>query len=91
MFPFAVAGLLTSSTFLLRLPLYIFPFLIIFNLFLVLVPGVGDKNAIFFIFTINSTYISFFIAVACLYIARIYHNNVRRPLFIIDWKNSILK
>ncbi len=91
MFPFAVAGLLTSSTFLLRLPLYIFPFLIIFNLFLILAPWISDKNAIFIILTIGSVYISFFIAVACLYIARIYHNNVRRPLFIIDWKNSILK
>ena len=91
MFPFAVAGLLTSSTFLLRLPLYIFPFLIIFNLLLILAPWISDKNAIFIILTIGSVYISFFIAVACLYIARIYHNNVRRPLFIIDWKNSILK
>ena len=91
MFPFAVAGLLTSSTFLLRLPLYIFPFLTIFNLFPILAPWISVKSAIFIILTINSVYISFFIAVACLYIARIYHNNVRRPLFIIDWKNSILK
>ena len=91
MFPFAIAGLLTSSTLLLRLPLYLFPLLIIFNLFLILGPWISDKNAIFIILTIGSIYISFFIAVACLYIARIYHNNVRRPLFIIDWKNSILK
>ena len=32
MFPFALAGLLSSSTFLLRLPIYIFPFLIYSNL-----------------------------------------------------------
>jgi len=91
MFPFAVAGLLTSSTFLLRFPLYIFPILVIINSLLILMPWISDKNAIFIILTINSTYISFFIAIACLYIARIYHNNVRRPLYIIDWRNSIIK
>ena len=73
MFPFAVAGLLTSSTFLLRLPLYIFPFLTIFNLFPILAPWISVKSAIFIILTINSVYISFFIAVACLYIAHISH------------------
>ena len=91
MFPFAIAGILTSSTFLLRLPLYLFPLLIILNMILIFVPWISDKNAIFIILTLSSVYISFFIAIACLYIARIYHNNVRRPLYIIDWKNSYLE
>ena len=91
MFPFAIAGILTSSTFLLRFSLYLFPFLILLNITLILYPWISYTNAILIILAINSTYISFFIAIACLYISRIYHNNVRRPLYIVDWKNSIIK
>tara|TARA_B100000519_G_C14259930_1_gene447148 strand:+ start:5438 stop:6382 length:945 start_codon:yes stop_codon:yes gene_type:complete len=89
MFPFALAGLMTSSTFFLRLPIYMLPLIITLYTLLIFIPGITFSNIAYIIFVSSSIYIMTFLAVACLYIARIYHNNVRRPLYIIDWKNSV--
>ncbi len=35
-------------------------------------------------------YVSFFLAMLCIYLARTYKDVVQRPLTVVDWKNSTL-
>ena len=90
MFPFAIAGILTASTYLLRLPFYMLPFIVFVNILSVL-KFHSYKYIALFLLSFNSICIVFICAVACLYIARIYSNNIKRPLFVVNWKHSTLK
>lgn len=88
---FAIAGILSISTFPLRIAGYMMPILVLFNLLV----GAGALiSGFYFLIVIliwmNSLYISYLGAFLGLYIARIYKNGVSRAVFIIDWSQSWL-
>jgi glycosyltransferase involved in cell wall biosynthesis len=88
---FAVAGILTASTFLLRAAAYAFPALVLFNAgawFRDLPHGgrAGFQLAV----SVDLLYIAGLLTVLGLYIARIYKDGMRRPNFIVNKKSSLL-
>lgn len=88
---FAVGGILSSSTFLLRLAAYLCPVLLLGNLALLLLDlWRGFDWAFRVLVAANLSYLSFFAAVLCLYTARVYKNGVDRPVFVVDWNRSLL-
>lgn len=88
---FAIGGILSSSTFLLRLSAFIGIMLLPMNvLFLVFQLYNFINKAFELIVTIDFMYVIFFLAVLSIYIARIYKNGVQRPVFIVDKKYTIL-
>jgi polyisoprenyl-phosphate glycosyltransferase len=89
---FAIAGILSSSTLFLRLPIYILPFW----LAVVTALCVGriyidsrwlDAGIVFLICAYFGSAISFI----AIYVGRTYKNSLGRPNFVIDRKNSILQ
>ena len=88
---FAIAGILTASTFPLRLTAYLAAPLFLLNLFAIafcfLSPG---SLPLEFIFLLNSLFLISSVTFLSTYMARIYKNGIQRPVFIIDWKNTIL-
>jgi polyisoprenyl-phosphate glycosyltransferase len=88
---FAVGGILSSSTFLLRLAIYLGAPLFVLNLLTaVITPFFPIPQWEKFIGFINSSFSILFITVICTYLARIYKNGVQRPLYIVDWENTKL-
>lgn len=88
---FAIAGMLSISTFPLRLTGYSMPILFIFNLLIATVALISASPFLLItLIWINSLYISVLGAFLGLYIARIYKNGVSRSVFIIDWNQSWL-
>jgi dolichol-phosphate mannosyltransferase len=79
---FAVAGILTTSTFPLRLPLYLFPVLAAGNFALLL------ANKFRALVVLDFLYIAFFLAMISLYLARTYKDVDGRPLAVVDWSRS---
>jgi glycosyltransferase involved in cell wall biosynthesis len=84
MFAFAVAGLLTATTFPLRLVAYSYLFLapISLGLFFLGYPLLGLQLAIL--------HLGFAGSIISIYLSRVYHNGITRPPFIINRPNSIL-
>ena len=70
---FAVAGIVTSSTFPLRLSVYCFPALAIVNLVLLY----GDRFQ--GLVAVDLLYLAFFLSMACIYLARTYTDVIQRP------------
>ncbi len=88
---FAVAGILTASTFLLRIPLYAFPLLVLGNVCLIAWDIVRSSSAGFRLCVVfDLIYIIALLVVLGLYLARIYKNGMRRPNFIVNRKASLL-
>lgn len=88
---FAIGGILSSSTFLLRLSAMAGLLLLPINiLFIYFVLGETMRHAFETITIIDLIYIIFFIAILSIYTARIYKNGVQRPVFIIDRKHTYL-
>lgn len=86
---FAIAGLLTSSTFLMRLAAYMFPFFAVLNLLLLAADFyLKSSNSFKILVAIDFIYITFFMTTYGIYLARIYKNVIGRPIFIIDPKYS---
>jgi polyisoprenyl-phosphate glycosyltransferase len=88
---FAVAGILASSTLLLRLPIYILPFWI--TLLTALCIGYGQTRSSWYVASallLTATYLGTTAAVTALYVARTYKNGLTRPNAIIDRARSIL-
>lgn len=89
---FAIGGILSSSTFLLRLAAFIGIFLLPANLVLLIFTLTERFSKAFEILvTVDLMYLVFFMAVLSIYNARIYKDGVQRPVFIVDWKYSILE
>ncbi len=91
MVSFGWAGLLTSSTFLMRLAVYIFPVFIFLNAIL-LFSSIFLNSADSFkaLVAMDFTYVCFLLTSQGVYIARIYKNGIGRPIFIIDHKLSYI-
>lgn len=89
---FAVGGILSSSTYLLRMSAFIAAILLPVNVFLLIaeLANIWDK-ALEVLVGMDMIYLVFFMAVLNIYAARIYKNGVQRPSYIVDWKNSIYK
>lgn len=86
MYIFGFAGILTTSTFPMRLSAYGLPFLLIFDLLAVIFGFISTQSLILLnliLLIIVTTFVN-------LYIARIYKNAIGRPIFVIDFKNSKL-
>jgi polyisoprenyl-phosphate glycosyltransferase len=88
MFAFAIGGLLTSSTFALRLAGYLFPFLALANL-VMLPDAVGAAARSFrLLMIVDAVFIAFVATICAIYIARIHKNVMGRPLFVVDRRQS---
>jgi dolichol-phosphate mannosyltransferase len=88
---FAVGGILSSSTFLLRLSAYLLPLCLVLNLvLLVLDVWLGYEKAFRILVAGDLTYLVFFTSALCVYLARVYKNGVDRPVFVVDWQQSVL-
>jgi dolichol-phosphate mannosyltransferase len=88
---FAVAGILSSSTFLLRLAAYLAPGLLLLNLVLLgLDLWDGYDKAFRLLVAGDLMFLVFFTTAVCVYLARVYKNGVDRPVFIVDWSKSAL-
>jgi polyisoprenyl-phosphate glycosyltransferase len=88
---FAIAGLLSASTLLLRLPVYILPFwlvaLCVLGGWSILAQSPWIALTAFIIF---SAYVGATIAFTALYVARSYKNGLQRPNAIIDRRHTTL-
>lgn len=81
MVSFGAAGLLTSSTFLMRLAVYVFPVFVLVNALLLLSdPLVGFQT----LMMLDVVYVTGLLTIHGVYLARIYKNGIGRPNFIVD-------
>jgi dolichol-phosphate mannosyltransferase len=91
LFEFAIAGTLSSSTFPLRLPLYLFPLWMIFSSFFIYFNFKLSDDLFWKYFIIISViYILIILIFLSIYMARIYNNILNRPIAFIDKKNSYM-
>jgi dolichol-phosphate mannosyltransferase len=89
---FAVAGILSSSTLLLRVPIFVLPFWLAA---MIVLPScyVMTENKWFLVacFGLFAAYIGATTSFVALYVARVLKNTLGRPNFTIDSKNSSLQ
>jgi dolichol-phosphate mannosyltransferase len=89
---FAVAGILSSSTLLLRLPAYLFP---LWALAIVMLAsayaGSGDPAVLAGLAVAFALYVGGTAMVVAIYVARLYKNTLGRPNSILDLQNCILQ
>ena len=91
MIKFAVAGILTASTFPLRLIFYLAIPLLVVNFAAILYYFITPEIVpIHFMYTLNTMFLITAVTFLSTYMARVYKNGIRRPIFIIDWENTIL-
>ena len=89
MIKFAAGGILSSSTFPLRIVAFLFvPFVAITTALLVLDLMRDSVPAFHLIVTLDLSYLMFAVASIAIYMARTYKNSVSRPIFIVDWEKS---
>jgi glycosyltransferase involved in cell wall biosynthesis len=88
---FGVAGTLSSSTFPLRLSLYLFPIWVILSSILIYL-NLKLSNELFwkFFIIISLFYITIILIFLSVYGARSYNNTLNRPLGFVDKKNSYM-
>lgn len=89
---FAIAGILSASTLLLRLPIYLLPFWFL-TLLLLGAGYVATASPWYAIaaFLVFAAYLGATVAFTALYVARTYKNGLRRPNAFIDHSRSILQ
>ncbi|MCU0475315.1 MAG: glycosyltransferase family 2 protein [Anaerolineae bacterium] len=86
---FALGGILSSSTFLLRVAAYALGVILPLNLLLTVL-FLFDlwPKALGVLIALDLTYLVALVGVIGVYVARIYKNGVNRPVYIVDWKRS---
>jgi len=87
---FAVAGTLSSSTFLLRLVLYVAAFLGIAFPSAVLLLGLSMETVATVAVILGFYFLLLTVPIIALYLARTYKNGVARPVFVIDHTQTFL-
>jgi dolichol-phosphate mannosyltransferase len=87
---FAIGGILSSSTVLLRFAAYIGAVVLAMNILLFFMTILDINRAFETLITLNLSYLVFFLATVSIYTARIYKNGVNRPVYIVDWRFSAL-
>lgn len=86
---FAIGGILSSSTFFLRLATYIgFPLSLINILWFILCLFTDIDRFTHFLFLLDFSYCIVMAAFFSAYLARIYKDNIQRPLYIVDEKQT---
>ena len=89
MFMFAVAGILSVSTFPIRMAIYAWPIIAMANGLLLVLDLTGMSASAFRILVaLDLMYGVTLLTTHGAYLARIYKNIIARPVFIIDWKLS---
>ena len=89
MLKFAVAGILSVSTFPLRIAIYAWPLVFIANCALLSIDLAGiSADAFKLLVALDLVYAIALLTTHGAYLARIYKNIISRPIFIIDWKSS---
>lgn len=87
---FAVAGILSSSTFLLRLVLYMAVFLGVAFPVAVLILGLSMDVTAKLAVVLSFYFLLLTVPIIALYLARTYKNGVARPVFVIDHTQTFL-
>ena len=88
---FAVAGMLTASTFPLRLIFYLAVPLLIINFLVLLLYFLAPENTLIqLMYILNTMFLITSVTFLATYMARVYKNGIQRPVFIVDWENTIL-
>jgi glycosyltransferase involved in cell wall biosynthesis len=91
MIKFAVAGILTASTFPLRLTFYLAVPLLLSNLLVLFLYFMNPENApLPLIYILNTMFLISAVTFLSAYMARVYKNGIQRPIFVVDWQNTIL-
>jgi dolichol-phosphate mannosyltransferase len=91
MFAFAMRGILSTSTFLLRFAAYLCPVFLLFTLVMIILDLTGAyQHAFRLLVAVDFMYVILFMAAMCIYVARTYKDGVDRPVFIVDWSQSAL-
>ena len=92
MVKFAIGNILTSSTFPLRLAVYVGSPLFVLN-WLVIIFGVitGETPLPLWLIALNMNFLVLVAVFVAVYLARIYKDGMNKPRFIIDWDNSRLR
>lgn len=91
MFLFGAAGILSISTFPMRIAVYAWPLVALANLALLALDLVGLSSSAFRVLVaLDLLYGITLLTTHGLYLARIYKNNIARPVFIVDWKLSLI-
>jgi dolichol-phosphate mannosyltransferase len=85
---FAVAGILSSTTFPLRAALYVLAVVLPANITWFVARVFGIETDFQTVVVLDLLYLCTFLAFACLYLARTYRNGIGRPIAIIDWRAS---
>lgn len=88
---FAVAGILSSTTFPLRAVFYALPFAVVANVLLALgyaCSRLESADALVGMSLINGCYIISALGFVSVYLARTYQNTIGRPRFVIDFERS---
>jgi dolichol-phosphate mannosyltransferase len=86
---FGAGGILSVSTFPMRIAVYAWPLVVLVNFLLLALDLTGTSFSTFkLLVTLDLVYGITLLTIHGLYLARIYKNNMARPVFIIDWKQS---
>jgi glycosyltransferase involved in cell wall biosynthesis len=85
---FAIAGILSVSTFPLRLSVYLMPLVGLLNLVGVILDYANILPCFKGLVIFDLFYLMGLVTSQGLYIARIYKNGIGRPLYIVDWELS---
>jgi dolichol-phosphate mannosyltransferase len=88
---FGLGGILSVSTFPLRLGILFLPVLVLINFILLILDLIFNINkSISILIFLNLMFIITLVSFQGIYIARIYKNSISRPVFIVDWMQSKL-